>query len=160
MEKKGVILHNLICNVLKNTSDEFDFQEAHQDYFPKVISIKVPNYEKLYLAWSAIIPMTSDGSWITIWYSQDVHCTFQIKYGETLLFCLDVVHCGGRPGVDLKTGVKYYQLHFYLQTEFQMAPDNEVSKFHIDGTTSLTTLYRQYIEQKKKYSDITEKKTK
>jgi hypothetical protein len=103
MEKKGVTLHNLICNVLKNTSDEVDFQEAHQDYFPKVISIKVPNYEKLHLAWSAVIPMTSDGSWITIWYSQDVHCTFQIKYGETLLFCLDVVHCGGRPGVDLKT---------------------------------------------------------
>jgi hypothetical protein len=67
MEKKGVTLHNLICNVLKNTSDEFDFQEAHQDYFPKVISIKVPNYQKLHLAWSAIIPMTSDGSWISIW---------------------------------------------------------------------------------------------
>jgi hypothetical protein len=46
MEKKGVTLHHLICNVLKNTSDEFDFQEAHQDYFPKVISIKVPNYTK------------------------------------------------------------------------------------------------------------------
>ncbi len=64
MEKKGVTLDNLICNVLKNTSDEFDFQEAHQDYFPKVISIKVPNYTKLHLAWSAIIPMTSDGSFI------------------------------------------------------------------------------------------------
>jgi hypothetical protein len=62
MKKKGVTLHNLICNVLKNTSDDFDFQEAHQDYFPKVISIKVPNYTKLHLAWSAIIPMTSDGS--------------------------------------------------------------------------------------------------
>ena len=57
MEKKGVTLHNLICNMLKNTSDEFDFQEAHQDYFLKVISIKVPNYTKLHLAWSAIIPM-------------------------------------------------------------------------------------------------------
>jgi len=102
MEKKGVTLHNLICNVLKNTSDDFDFQEAHQDYFPKVISIKVPNYIKLHLAWSAIIPMTSDGSWITFWYSQDVHHTFQIKYGETLLFRSDVVHCGGHPGVDLK----------------------------------------------------------
>jgi hypothetical protein len=100
--------------------------------FPKVISIKVPNYRKLCLAWSAIIPMTSDGSWVTIWYSQDVHHTFQIKYGETLLFCLDVVHCGGCPGVDLKTGANYYRLHFYLQTEFQMAPDNEVNKFHID----------------------------
>jgi len=39
-----------------------------------------------------------------------------------------------------------------------MAPDNEVNKFHIDGTTSLTTLYHQTIEQKKNYSDITEKK--
>jgi hypothetical protein len=29
MEKKGVTLHNLICNVLKNTSDDFEFQEAH-----------------------------------------------------------------------------------------------------------------------------------
>ena len=67
MEKKGVTLHNLICNVLKNMSDDFDFLEAHQDYFPKVISIKVPNYAKLHLAWSAIIPMMSDGSWITIW---------------------------------------------------------------------------------------------
>jgi hypothetical protein len=66
MEMKGVTLHNLICNVLKNTSDDFDFQKAHQDYFPKVISIKTPNYTKLHLAWSAIIPMTSDGSWITI----------------------------------------------------------------------------------------------
>ena len=46
MEKKGVTLHNLICNVLKNTSDEFDFQ----DYFPKVISIKVQYYTKLHLA--------------------------------------------------------------------------------------------------------------
>ncbi len=153
MEKKGVTLDNLICNVLKNTSDEFDFQDAHQDYFPKVISIKVPNYTKLHLAWSAIIPMTSDGSWITIWYSQDVHRTFQIKYGETLLFRSDVVHCGGRPGVDLRKEATYYRLHFYLQTEFQMAPDNEVNKFHIDGTTSLTTLYRQTIEQKKKYSN-------
>ena len=68
------------------------------------------------------------------------------------------MHCGGRPGVDLKTGANYYGLHFYLQTEFQMAPDNEVNKVHIDGTTSLTTLYHQTIEQKKKYSDITEKK--
>jgi hypothetical protein len=39
-----------------------------------------------------------------------------------------------------------------------MAPDNEVNKFHIDGTTSLTTLYFQTIEQKRKYTDITEKK--
>ena len=30
-----------------------------------------------------------------------------------------------------------------------MEPDNEVSKFHIDGTTSLTTLYCQTIEPKK-----------
>jgi hypothetical protein len=29
MEKEGVTLHNLICNVLKNTSDDFDLQEAH-----------------------------------------------------------------------------------------------------------------------------------
>jgi len=108
MEKKGVTLHNLICNVLKNTSDDFDFQEAHQDCFPKVISIKVPNYTKLHLAWSAIIPMTSDGSWITIWYSQDVHRTFQIKYGQTLLLRSDVMHCGSHPGVDLKTGANYY----------------------------------------------------
>ena len=72
--------------------------------------------------------------------------TFQIKYGETPLFCSDVVQCGGRAGVDLKTGTNYYRLHFYLQTEFQMAPDNEVNKFHIDGTTSLTTLYCQTIE--------------
>ena len=76
-----------------------------------------------------------------------------IKYGETLLFRSDVVHCGGRPGVDLRKEATYYRLHFYLQTEFQMAPDNEVNKFHIDGTTSLTTLYRQTIEQKKKYSN-------
>jgi len=41
-----------------------------------------------------------------------------------------------------------------------MAPDNEVNKFHVDGTTSLTTLYHQTIEQKKKCSDITEKKIK
>jgi hypothetical protein len=68
MEKKGVTLYNLICNALKNTSDDFDFQEVHQDYFPKVISIKAPNYTKLHLARSAIIPMMSDGSWITIWY--------------------------------------------------------------------------------------------
>jgi hypothetical protein len=66
MEKRGITLHNLICNILKNTSDDFDFQEAHHDYFPKLISIKVPNYTKLHLAWSAIIPMMSDGSWITI----------------------------------------------------------------------------------------------
>jgi hypothetical protein len=89
-----------------------------------------------------------------------VHLTFQIKYGETLLFCSDVVHCGGCPRVDLKTGANYYQLYLYLQTEFQMAPDNEVNKFHIDGTTSLTTLYCQTIEQIKIYSDINEKKTK
>jgi hypothetical protein len=62
------------------------------------------------------------------------------------LFHSDVMCCGGRPGVDLKTGMNYYWLHFYLQTEFQMAPDNEVNKFHIEGITSLTTLYCQTIE--------------
>ena len=88
-----------------------------------------------------------------------MHGTFQIKYGQALLFCSDVVHCGGRPRADLKKGADYYRLHIYLQTEFQMAPDNEVNMFHIDGTTSLTTLYHQTIEQKKT-TDITEKKTK
>jgi hypothetical protein len=54
-----------------------------------------------------------------------------------LLFCSDVVHCGGRPGVDLKKEATYYRLHFYLQTEFQMAPDNEVNKFHMLVCVSL-----------------------
>jgi hypothetical protein len=69
MEMKGVTLHNLICNVLKNTSDEFDFQEAHQDYFPKVISIKVPNYTKL----------------------QDVHHTFQSSMVKH--YCFPLMLC-------------------------------------------------------------------
>jgi len=44
MEKKGVTLHNLICNVLKNTSDEFDFQEAHHRWDYNTHYIVSSNY--------------------------------------------------------------------------------------------------------------------
>ena len=160
MHKVGVTYHNLICSVMMNNNDNFDFQEAHQDYYPKAISTGDDDYETQHLAWSAIFPMTDEGSWITIWFSRDVSRSYHIKLGQVVLFRSDVVHCGGRPRVDLKKGVTFYRLHFYLQTSFQLAPKNEINKFYLDGKTPLASMYKMTPEQQEKFDDEKNKKKK
>jgi len=149
MEKIGVLLNDLICNAMKNKNDNFDFQDPHQDYFP--VTISTDSNKKLndqWLAWSAIVPISKQGSWITIWYDLTSPRTIEIKYGQMIFFRSDVVHCGGRPRVDTLADQTYYRLHFYLQTKIQKAPDNKINKFHLDGRTYFNDLYTLPPEKK------------
>jgi hypothetical protein len=58
----GVTLNNLICSIMKNSNNTFEFQEAHQDYYPKAIGQDIKEYKTL-------LPMTTEGSWNTVRYS-------------------------------------------------------------------------------------------
>ena len=142
MNDLGVVLEDLICTAMKNKNDNFDFQDPHQDYFPVAISsVRNKNLNKEWLAWSAIIPISEQGSWLTIWYDLQTPRTVEVKRGQIVLFRSDVVHCGGRPKLDTLKNQTYYRLHFYLQTTLQRAPDNMVNKVHVDGRTLFSELY-------------------
>jgi hypothetical protein len=95
MKKKGVLLNHLICNAMKTYNDEFEFQDAHTDYYYKAIHPKEVSGK--WLAWSAIIPMTEQGSWICVYFDRHSPRSIHIKYGQLMLFRSDLVHCGGRP---------------------------------------------------------------
>jgi hypothetical protein len=46
----------------------------------------------------------------------------------------------------------FHRLHFYLQTKFQMAPDNEINRFDLTGRKLLATTHvlpKEKIEQEK-----------
>jgi hypothetical protein len=146
MEKVGIDLNNLICSVMRNKNDNFEFQDAHQDYFPVAISTEEEDEnptinEDKWLAWSAIFPMSPAGSWLTIWFDQSSHYSFRLKYGQAVFFRSDVIHCGGRPKVDNQKGETFYRLHFYLQTKLQKAPNDKINKFVSDGRTLFSDLY-------------------
>ena len=49
-------------------------------------------------------------------------------------------------------GLMFHRLHFYLQTKFQMAPDNEINWFDLTGRKLLATTHvlpKEKIEQEK-----------
>jgi hypothetical protein len=142
MTEIGIVLKDLICTAMKNKNDNFDFQDPHQDYFPVAISSdNNKNLKKEWLAWSAIIPISKQGSWLTIWYDFQTPRTVEIKHGQVVFFRSDVVHCGGRPKVDMLQNQTYYRLHFFLQTKLQRAPKDKVNKYHFDGRTPFNALY-------------------
>jgi hypothetical protein len=102
MTEVGVVLKDLICIAMKNKNDNFDFQDPHQDYFPVPISSdNNMNFNKEWLPWSAIIPVSEQGLWLNIWYDFQTPLTIEVKRGQIVFSLSDVVHCSGRPKVDM-----------------------------------------------------------
>ena len=145
---------------MKTINDNFEFQDAHQDYFPIAISTDNTKSSKQWLAWSAIFPMTEQGSWLTVFYNTTTSRSIHIEYGKMVLFRSDVVHCGGRPETDTKTNQSFYRLHFYLQTKDQKAPENKINKYYLDGRTFLNDMYQMPIEKQRQIEAEEEKNIK
>jgi hypothetical protein len=119
MTEISIVLKDLICTAMKNKNDNFDFQDPHQDYFPVAISSdNNKNLKKEWLAWSTIIPISNQGSWLTIWYDFQTLRTVEVKHGQVVFFRSDVVHCDGRPKVDMLQNQTYYRLHFFYKLNF------------------------------------------
>jgi hypothetical protein len=158
MHEQGILLNELICNAMRTANDNFEFQDAHQDYFPVAIPTLDEDGEERdisqeFLAWSAVFPMSEEGSWITVWYDMSSPRTIHLQFGQMILFRSNVVHCGGRPAVDLQKGLFFYRLHFYLQTKIQKAPHDAINKWDIDGRTFLSVFYPMTEEKLKQLQD-------
>jgi hypothetical protein len=150
----GIEMDNLLPSVMRNKDDNFEFQDAHQDYFPIAISTEEEDEkprinDNVWMAWSAIFPMSSKGSWLTVWFDQMNPYSFRLEYGQAVFFRSDVVHCGGRPRTDNITGEMFYRLHFYLQTKHQKAPNDKINKMYLDGRIPFSSLYTMTPEKLK-----------
>ncbi len=61
------------------------------------------------------MPLSEEGSWITIWWGPGVGYTLQIPLGKILLLHPDVIHGGGTPNVTHCTDKKQFrQIHSIL----------------------------------------------
>jgi hypothetical protein len=104
-------------------------------------SVEENQGRKQFLAWTAHLPITNEGSWIWLWSGPGIGEPLHIKMGQVLFLRSDVVHAGGRPPVDKLEDQKYLRLHFYLPTKYQPAPDNSIFLTEHDQWTKLEDSY-------------------
>ncbi len=84
------------------------------------------------------IPLTQEGSWLTIWWGPGEGYTLQIPFGKILLLRSDVIHGGGVPNVTRGTENKQFRwLHFYLVTQDQAATPGNIYEWYYDNKTGL-----------------------
>jgi hypothetical protein len=146
MFEVGVLKEEILCSVFYNFSDNPQYQVPHTDYYYKVVDKQTKEKKakgkktKDWLAWSVIIPITKEGSWLTIWDAHAKPALVKINFGKALLFRSDVIHASCRPKCDKEKEVKFYRLHFDLQTEFQKAPKDEINILDLDGETELGSI--------------------
>jgi hypothetical protein len=60
------------------------------------------------------MPITHEGSWITLWLGTVAGYTMHIPHGMVLLLQPNVVHRGGTPKVDIKYGEENLPLSPFL----------------------------------------------
>ncbi len=112
--------YTIIHALFTNDDSNINFHEPHTDY-PYVITRRNLQ-EQVCLSWTAHMPISKEGSWITLWWGPGIGYTMHIPYGKILLFHLDVIHGGGIPCVSQKSDKKQLRrLHFYLVTKDQAA---------------------------------------
>ena len=116
------------------------FQEPHTD-FDYADTKKNPE-ERFNHSWTAHMPITEEGSWITLWFGTGEGYTMIIPFGKILLLRSDVVHGGGTPIVEDNTETKLFRrLHFYLVTDNQPAYPGEINPIASDGFTPLQDMH-------------------
>jgi hypothetical protein len=136
-DPEKTIIHALFTDYDENNKT---FQQPHTDYAympTKSKSTKPPNY-----SWTAHMPITEEGSWITLWFGTGQGYTVEIQMGEVLLLRSDVVHGGGIPIIQQNMrDMKFHRLHFYLVTNDQPAHPGSINITHYDGVTKMKKMY-------------------
>jgi len=138
-EERGIKYDEMRCTVLYTRNQDYKPQQIHTDFLLK--SVEEDQGRKQFLAWTAHLPITNEGSWIWLWSGPGIGEPLHIKMGQVLFLRSDVVHAGGRPPVDKLEDQKYLRLHFYLPTKYQPAPDNSIFLTEHDQWTKLEDSY-------------------
>ncbi len=78
----------IIHTIFTDNDSNIDFQEAHTeyDYLPRQTDSETPPHS----SWTAHMPITNKGSWITLWFGTGAGYTMHIPYGMVLLLRSDV----------------------------------------------------------------------
>ena len=134
-ETIGIQNHAIRATALYTANRDYSNQAPHTDY-----ALKIVTKENSFLAWTAHMPVTRDGSWIHVWTGPGYSTPIFIEYGFCLFLRSETVHAGGRPMVD-NVDSKYPRLHFYLPTKFQGVPSNQVFYHNCDGKTRLDVMH-------------------
>jgi len=133
----GVNLDYTIIHLLFTDDDtSVNFQDPHTDYPYHITRRNL--IDRIRLSWTAHLPITPEGSWITMWFGPGVGYTLHIPFGTVLLLRSDVIHGGGVPHVDVQTASKQFRrLHFYLATQDQAATPGMIYELNYDNETRL-----------------------
>jgi len=133
----GVNLDYTIIHLLFTDDDpSVNFQDPHTDY-PYYITRR-NLIDRIRLSWTAHLPITPEGIWITMWFGPGVSYTLHIPFGTVLLLRSDVIHGGGVPHVDVQTASKQFRrVHFYLATQDQAATPGMIYELNYDNETRL-----------------------
>jgi hypothetical protein len=92
----GFDLDYTIIHALFTYDDSnINFQDPHTDY-PYIITRRNLQ-EQIRLSWTAHMPISKEGSWITLWWGPGIGYTMHIPYGKILLLRSDVIHGEGIP---------------------------------------------------------------
>ena len=99
-------------------------------------------------AWTAHMPITTEGMWITVWFAPGLGNTFQVKFGDILYLRSDVVYALGTPMTEDADGErKHYHLQYYLPTNDQPICPCTFNTKDRDNVTNLSQIY--YIPKRK-----------
>jgi hypothetical protein len=133
----GVDLDYTIIHLLFTDDDtSINFQDPHTDYPYHITRRNL--IDRFRLSWTAHLPITPDGSWITMWFGPGVGYTLHIPFGTALLLRSDVIHGGGVPHIDIQTTSKQFRrVHFYLATQDQAATPGLIYELNYDNETRL-----------------------
>jgi hypothetical protein len=90
------------------------------------------------------MPITKEGSWITLWFGVGKGYMTKIPFGTVFLLCLDVIHGGGTPIIEQNIKRKRFRrLHYYLVAEDQPAMPVFINPCTYDGQYSLSDIHVQ-----------------
>ena len=134
--------YTIIHAIFTDDDTSTNFQDPHTDY-PYVITRKNLQ-EQVRLSWTAHMPISKEGSWITLWWGPGIGYTMHIPYGKILLLRSDVIHGGGIPCVSRKSDKQLFRrLHFYLVTKDQAATPGYIYDTYYDNETKLADMCYQ-----------------
>jgi hypothetical protein len=132
------IIHALFTDHDSN----INFQQPHTDF--DYLPCRKALERSFNYSWTAHMPITIEGSWITLWFGTGNGYTIKIPFGTVLLLRSDVIHGGGTPVVEQNTkSKKFRRLHYYLVTEDQPAYPGYINPITYDGLYSLSDLHVQ-----------------
>jgi hypothetical protein len=90
------------------------------------------------------MPITIEGSWITLWFGIGKGYTIKIPFGTVLLLRSEIIHGGGTPIIEQNAKCKKFRrLHYYLVTEDQLAVPGFINQFTYDELYSLSDMHVQ-----------------